>query len=132
MRRTPTRRPPSPGEPGRFRSPSEPSRFGDGSIQELIGLPHGQELHDPYEERLRDNTTTPVPDQVVFRLDWPAWLAILSERDQRIIRVMALSETTSPLSHRFGICPARISQLREFHDDWQRFCDGDEPAANSG
>ena len=27
-------------------------------------MPHGQELQDAYEERLRDNTVTPVPEQV--------------------------------------------------------------------
>jgi hypothetical protein len=95
------------------------------SFDQLYAIPYGQELLDTFEERLRDNTTTPVPDQVQFRIDWPAWLATLSGRERRIIRVMAKSESTINLSRRFDLSPARISQLRrEFHDDWNRFCDG--------
>lgn len=44
----------------------------------LFSAPHGQVLQDALEERLRDNTVTPVLDQVQFRIDWPAWLATLT------------------------------------------------------
>jgi hypothetical protein len=40
------------------------------SHKQLYAVPNGQELHDAFEERLRDNTTTPVPDQVQFRVEW--------------------------------------------------------------
>jgi hypothetical protein len=85
--------------------------------------PHGQELHDAYEERLRDNTVTPVPEQVQFRIDFPAWLATLTGRERRMVREMANNERTQDLSRQFEVSPSRISQLRrEFHDDWRRFC----------
>jgi hypothetical protein len=93
--------------------------------ERLYSDPKGQDLHDAYEERLRDNTVTPVPDQVQFRIDWPAWLATLTGRERRIIRGMALGERTLDLSRRFDVSPARISQLRrEFHDGWLRFIAG--------
>jgi hypothetical protein len=90
--------------------------------ERLYSDPKGQELHDAYEERLRDNTITPVPDQVIFRLDFPAWLATLTGRERRMIRLMARNERTLDLSRQFDVSPARISQLRrEFRDDWLRF-----------
>jgi hypothetical protein len=88
----------------------------------VYSSPHGQALFDAFEERLRDNTTTPVIDQVQFRIDWPEWLKTLTGRERRIIRAMALNERTLDLSREFELSPARISQLRrEFRDDWQRF-----------
>jgi hypothetical protein len=90
--------------------------------ERLYSDPNGQELHDAYEERLRDNAITPVPEQVAFRIDFPAWLAKLTGRERRMIRLMARNERTLDLSRRFEVSPARISQLRrEFRDDWLRF-----------
>jgi hypothetical protein len=34
-----------------------------GPHEQLYATPHGQQLQDVFEERLRDNTLTPVPDQ---------------------------------------------------------------------
>jgi hypothetical protein len=92
------------------------------SHEELYGAARGQRRLDAFEERLRDNTITPVADQVQFRIDWPAWLATLTGRERRLIRAMARNERTKDLSRQFELSPARISQLRrEFHDDWHRF-----------
>jgi hypothetical protein len=92
------------------------------SHEHLYSAPHGQELHDAFEERLRDNTITPIPDQVQFRIDWPAWLETLTGRERRMIRAMAQNERTSDLSRQFDVSPGRISQLRrEFQQDWLRF-----------
>ena len=78
---------------------------------------------NPLAEALIDNTRSPVPDQVQFRLDFPSWLRTRTDRDRRIIGDMAMGQRTLDMSRRYGISPGRISQLRrEFHDDWQRFC----------
>src|SRR6185436_10490629 len=54
-------------------------------------LPEGSSLHgNLFDQALRDNTQTPVPEQVRFRLDFPAWLTTLGERDRRIALGMAL------------------------------------------
>jgi hypothetical protein len=93
------------------------------SHEQLYASPHGQDLQDTYEDRLRDNTQTPVPEQVAFRIDFAAWLRTLTGRERRIIRAMSLGERTKDISKEFEVSPARISQMRqEFHDDWQRFC----------
>jgi hypothetical protein len=92
------------------------------SHERLYASPVGQALLDAFEERLRDNTVTPVADQVQFRIDWPAWLATLTGRERRIIRAMSRNERTLDLSREFELSPSRISQLRrEFFIDWHRF-----------
>ena len=92
------------------------------SHDRLYASPVGQALLDAFEERLRDNTVTPVIDQVQFRLDFPAWLQTLTARERRLIRAMARNERTLDLSREFELSPARVSQLRrEFYLDSQRF-----------
>src|SRR5262245_47707380 len=84
---------------------------------------------NPLEEALVDNTQTPPPEQVAFRCDFPAWLKTRTDRDRRLAEDLMRGERTLDLSTRYGLSPARISQLRrDFHDDWQRFCGLDEPA----
>jgi hypothetical protein len=88
----------------------------------LYASPRGQKLHDAFEERLIDNTVTPVVDQVQFRLDFPAWLETLTPRERRMIRAMIRNERTRELGKEFEVSPSRISQMRrEFHDGWTRF-----------
>jgi hypothetical protein len=77
----------------------------------------------PLEEALRNNTVSPVPEQAAFRLDFPAWLARLTERDHAIVEDLLLGERTLDVADKYGISPGRISQKRtEFCQDWQRFC----------
>lgn len=97
------------------------------SRENLFGTVGGQHKQDAFEERLRDNTVTPVPDQAAFRIDFPAWLRTLTPRERRIIRTMAMNERTKDLSRQFELSQARISQLRrEFMEDWTRFCSDPE------
>lgn len=86
-------------------------------------LPDGSSLSgNVFEEALQDNTQTPIPEQVAFRFDFPAWLSTRTERDRQIIDDMARNEPTGALARKFGVSPGRISQLRrQYHDDWQRF-----------
>lgn len=85
------------------------------------------------EERLHDNTVTPVPEQAAFRVDFAAWLKTLTARERRIIRSMAKDERTSDLSRKFEVSQGRISQLRRaFAVGWKRYCgeaDDEESAA---
>ena len=83
-------------------------------------------------EALLDNRKTPPPEQVVFRCDFPAWLQTRTERDRRLAEALMLGERTLDVSSKFGLSPARISQLRrDFHDDWQRFCGLDRDLAST-
>jgi hypothetical protein len=93
------------------------------SLENRYTHPRGQHQQDVFEERLRDNTTTPVPIQVQVRLDLRAWMKTLTGRERRLIRAMARNERTTDLSRQFELSPGRISQLRrEFHQAWLRFC----------
>jgi hypothetical protein len=88
-------------------------------------LPMGSSaIGNIFDEALADNTQTPVPDQVGFRLDFPAWRQKRSERDRRLIDELMVGERTLDVARRHGLSAARISQLRRaFHKDWLTFCD---------
>lgn len=91
-------------------------------FESLFGRVLGQRLQDEFEERLHDNTVTPPDEQAAFRIDFPNWLRRQTARDRKLIAVMAGNERTKDLSRRFGLSPARISQLRsQFKQDWEQF-----------
>ncbi len=89
----------------------------------LYSQPHGQEQIDAFEERLRDNTVSPVPDQAAFRIDYRVWLSHLEMRRREIAQDMALDLATNELAEKHKVSAGRISQMRrELHTDWRRFC----------
>src|SRR5262249_3195222 len=93
------------------------------AYERLKSEPLGQRLHDAFEERLRDNTQTPVIDQVVFRIDFPAWLATLSARTRGVVDHLMAGEGTGDVARKFGLSPGRVSQLRrQFEGGWAVFC----------
>jgi hypothetical protein len=93
------------------------------SFEERYSIAHGQHRQDAFEERLRDNSQTPVPEQVCFRIDFPAWLTTLTPRERRLVLEMEQNERTLDISKRFELSPGRISQMRrELHNNWSRFC----------
>jgi hypothetical protein len=95
------------------------------SHEHLSAPPHGQQRQDAFEERLRDNTRTPVPEQAAFRIDFPAWRGTRSERDRRVVDDLMAGGRTKDVSRKFGMSPSRVSQLRrEFMEDWRRFHGG--------
>jgi hypothetical protein len=92
------------------------------SYENFHADPHGQDLMDAYEERLRDSTVTPPPDAAAFRIDYPAWLAQLGPRNRAIIADMVLDLGTCELAQKHKVSAGRISQMRrEFYLDWRRF-----------
>jgi hypothetical protein len=86
-------------------------------------LPDVSTLEDnPLQEALIDNTQSPVPDQVVFRIDWPRWHRRQEQRTRKIITAMALGHRTGELAQGFDVSPSRISQLRqELRWSWKEF-----------
>jgi hypothetical protein len=82
--------------------------------------------YDPVEgcwrEAIVEDYRTPVADQACFRLDFPAWLQILTPRDRDIARALAAGERTTDVARRFGVSLARISQLRrKLERSWLAF-----------
>ena len=92
-------------------------------------LPDGGGLTgNVFDEALVDNTVTPVDEQVCFRLDFPAWLSTLADRDRRVALDLMAGERTLDVAAKHRRTPGRISQLRaQLRDGWRRFQDG--PAA---
>lgn len=85
----------------------------------------------PIEEALHDNSQTPVPDQVVFRCDFPRWRSTRTRRDRRLMNDLMIGEHTKDVAKKFRISAGRVSQLREdFRRDWRRFV-GELPAVAS-
>jgi hypothetical protein len=98
----------------------------------VVSLPEGSSLNgNVFDEALIDNTQTPVPEQVSFRLDFPAWRLTRSDRDRRVIDDLMRGERTLDVADKHGLTAGRVSQLRrDFQQDWERFCgETDEPQA---
>ena len=94
----------------------------------LYAHAQGQNLQDTFEERLRDNTQSPVPDQAAFRIDWPTYFNSLTDRDQRLAEFLSLGHTAKQAARVFGISPARVTQLRQqWCREWRR-CQEADPA----
>jgi hypothetical protein len=98
----------------------------------VVSLPEGSSLNgNVFDEALIDNTQTPPPDQVCFRIDFPAWRLTRCDRDRRVIDDLMVGERTLDVANKHGLTAGRVSQLRlDFCEDWERFCALDDlPAA---
>jgi hypothetical protein len=96
--------------------------------------PCGSPPGSPWDDAVRDNTQTPVPSQVIFRVEFPIWRSRRSKRDQRIIDRLLLGEQTGVVAQAFNLSPGRIAQLRrQLHTDWLRFgaAPGEEPSTTT-
>lgn len=100
--------------------------------EELYGTPSGQRELDAFEERLADNTVTPVPEQASFRIDFRAWRLSRSDRDRRLVDALMRGERTRDIARAFGLTPSRVSQKRRaFYEDWTRYCADPTEAAET-
>jgi hypothetical protein len=99
--------------------------------ESLYASPHGQQLQDVFEERLRDNAVTPPPDAAAFRIDWPLFLRGLTTRDQEMATFLSLGHSGKAAAARFGLSPGRVTQLRQrWCRQWQT-CQGEADAGPS-
>lgn len=87
------------------------------------------EKDNEWVEAVVEDHRTPIPEQVMFRCDFPIWLESLPRRNRRIALALAIGHTTGQVAKRFRVSPGRISQLRrEMQRSWQEF-QGDMLAA---
>ncbi len=56
--------------------------------------------------------TTPIPDQVAFRLDFPLFMATLNERQRGMAVDLASGMTTTEVARKHNVTPAAVSQFR--------------------
>ena len=95
-----------------------------------LGVPSDQS--GGWMEGLTDNHTTPIPDQVHFRIEFPRWLRAQTPRNRKIVEMLSLGYTTAEVAHLYRISPSRVSQLRrEFHDSWNEFTGEHQPTMSS-
>ena len=88
----------------------------------LRTLPSDGSESNVWCEILADNSLTPVPDQVAFRLDFSVWLKIQNPRKQELAKYLAVGNTATEAARRFCVSIARISQLRsELQASWRAF-----------
>ena len=65
-------------------------------------------------------------DRAAFRLDFPRWRAGFGGRDRAVLDALAAGGRTGEVAGRFGLSPARVSQLRRvFRESWRDFHRGD-------
>ena len=89
-----------------------------------------QKESDEWLEAVVEDTHTPVPEQVAFRIDFPAWLKSQTKRNRRIAEALSLGYTTREVARRFKISEGRVSQLRRrLCLSWQEFHGEPAPAA---
>jgi hypothetical protein len=85
----------------------------------------GVKCNDPYQHHVRGRVqfeeigldqfikdTTPVPDQVSFRIDVPLFLDTLNDRQQQIAHDLMHGMGTGEVARKLGVTPAAISQFR--------------------
>jgi len=83
-------------------------------------------------EILADDTVTPVPAQVAFRLDFASWLRSLKCRDRKLVKLLAVGNTPGETAKRLRISRARVSQLRsQLQDGWRKFQGEPDPGTKS-
>jgi len=84
--------------------------------------PHGQRQQDLLEECLRDNTQSPVVDQVIFRIDFPVFLKSLTARDRQMAMALAQGHAAKQVAERFHVTAGRVTQLRQlWKREWDTF-----------
>ena len=85
-------------------------------------LDHPKDSENAWRASFLVDRQTPIPEQVWFRIDFPVWLAQLSERNRQVAVALARGDTAREVSQRFAVSPGRVSQLRrEFRESWRQF-----------
>ena len=84
---------------------------------------HAQPQNLPQENsRWHDLVTddsTPIPDQVAFKIDWGDFVNVQSPRHRRMIHLLGVGHTASWVARKFRLSPSRVTQLRkEWRQQW--------------
>ena len=101
---------------------SRSARFGSGDV----GAGNAVESLDTFDDTQGDWRAALVEDRragpaetAAARIDLAAWLCLLSRRNRRIARSLAMGESTCDVARQFHLSNARVSQLRrELEASW--------------
>ena len=92
------------------------------SASSLLSIGAPQDQYGGWKEQLTDNHSTPIPDQVHFRIEFPRWLQAQTLRNRKIVEILSLGYTTAEVARQFRMSSGRVSQLRrEFYESWNQF-----------
>jgi hypothetical protein len=96
---------------------------------EKLHCPRGRRELELIEEALHDSAQTPPPDAAAFRLDFPLYLARLSERDRGVALYLAEGHRPGEAASAFGLSRGRLSQMRhELSRKWHELHGEPAPA----
>ena len=94
---------------------------------------HGFKLDLGNCDRLQNMLTASgrvdVSELVAFKVDFDFWFSMFTRRDQRIITALGSGDCTKAVAERFGISPARVSQLRRRYERQWLVFQGEEQVA---
>jgi hypothetical protein len=93
--------------------------------QKVERLDRFDDTRGEWMEAVVEDRRTPILEQVAFRCDFPQWLKHLPARSRQVAQELAIGHSTGEVAKRFGLTPARISQMRrELHESWEEFHEG--------
>lgn len=85
-----------------------------------VGTPRDQRVE--WMECLTDTRRMSVPDQAHFRIEFPRWLAMQTNRNRQIALGLLFGHSTAQVARQQSISPGRVSQIRrELYESWNLF-----------
>jgi hypothetical protein len=89
---------------------------------EIDRLGHGDREESQWEEIVVEDHRAGPAEIAACRIDFASWLRLLPIRRRKIALTLAGGETTSEAAKKFGVTPARVSQLRLWlKESWKGF-----------
>ena len=104
---------------------SEHAQRGKGFV--VHRLDHFDFEESQWEEIVVEDHRAGPAEIAACRIDFASWLRLLRPRLRKIALTLAQGETTSETAKKFGVTPARVSQLRLWlKENWDAFQGEDE------
>jgi hypothetical protein len=89
---------------------------------EIDRLSHSDREESQWQEIVVEDRRAGPAEIAACRIDFASWLRFLPARLRKIALTLAGGETTSAAAKKFGVTPARISQLRLWlKENWEGF-----------
>jgi hypothetical protein len=89
---------------------------------EIDRLGHGDREESQWQEIVVEDHRAGPAEIAACRIDFASWLRLLPIRLRKVALTLARGETTSEAAKKFGVTPARVSQLRLWlKENWESF-----------
>jgi hypothetical protein len=77
---------------------------------------------NPMLTAMADHGRADPADHAAFRIDWPRFLALLSDRDRQLAEQLGVGEPGNVVARKFAISPGRVTQVRQrLIREWAKF-----------